>query len=111
MSRLSVRAVLAAMRKNGYEKNYGDYITRKGNKLFACALGQAALNIDPANPAPAFLDSRLSKLFHKPGVGEDLSTFIVHKNDDTEMTVPEIADAAEQWLINNGFDLETPVFI
>jgi hypothetical protein len=106
----TLQDVISAIRKNGYTKAKGAYINYKGetNKILsACALGQGSLNLGiPAGR----LDRALGKIWGEKS-GINLSSVIVYKNDESDMTIPEIADVAEQWLIENEIPLDTPIFV
>lgn len=91
MANTTVRDVFNAMEKNGYRKARGifyrrskasKYASKLGPIISACAIGQAALNL---NIPPNVLQHALTFVDHR------LTTEIIRLNDTTTKTVPEIA--------------------
>jgi hypothetical protein len=88
---VTYREFIAAIRKNGYKQGYGAFIRGiRGEEVSACALGQAAINLDVS---PIILSSKYmsSKAFNKPN--------IINMNDHRKMPLSEIADEVEKWAI------------
>jgi hypothetical protein len=99
MRRIKLRTVVNAIRKNGYPKIRGQFTSRKWNRETfqyeisgGCAIGQAAINLGGVDA------STLSA--NMPNV---VARAIVHMNDHTPLSLPEIADGIEEkyaWLMD-----------
>lgn len=100
----TVQDVINAIRKDGYAQAFGELVEydSEGNILEACAVGQAALNLD-INPDdlmtqlddmelhPNGKDSELSEI-------STLSGLIIHYNDSKKYPLSKIADLLERKL-------------
>jgi hypothetical protein len=79
-----------AIEKNGLKKIQGQYIKYDDTPIVpiaGCALGQAAINLGVDY---ASLDGRIDTISHR------LRQMIVDLNDETELSLPEIAYAVRQ---------------
>lgn len=89
--RLLVSQVFDAMEKNGLPQCTGDFVRygNDGKPVMACALGQAALNLEV--DAESLYDS-LNDLHPALFIGDDISKW----NDFTSMNVQQIARKARE---------------
>jgi hypothetical protein len=88
MRRLKVRTVVKAIRKNGLTKIKGQYLKygylHSEQPTAGCAIGQAAYNLG-VNAANLYT-----------GLPDYLAAYIVSLNDETDKTLPQIADEVEK---------------
>ncbi len=95
---LTLRELFAAIRKNGYPKIKrlyarfapleGDYPENTASLMVAgCAIGQAAANLNQLKYGSCILGGAL---------GTNLHTTITILNDETDLTLSEIADQLEK---------------
>lgn len=91
MKTVTLRQVLEAIQKNGLpkiQKQYFMYNDTDGKANGACAIGQAAINL---NVSPASLRREFADLV----IGDDYTDImaqIVYDNDNTDMTFEELAN-------------------
>lgn len=106
-----VQDVINAIRKNGYPQVVG-YL---GNKYGACAIGQAALNLDVE--AQALTDQLGNMKLVSNGQDDDLvsisdlANLIIHYNDRKKLTCTQIADLLERKLpaAIKGWEVGEPI--
>lgn len=94
VTEITLRELIDAMEKNGWKKARGTFFrnakrhsinsdfVKRDQVVYACAIGQAALNLGVTPPMIGFSGDTLGK--------------IAKKNDTTGMTVPEIAQWARE---------------
>ncbi len=106
MRTVTVADIIEAIRQNGLPKYHGNFYYFNGASRSyryssaqveaACALGQAAINLNVAanqlwqglNDLNIFIDLETKALGH----------YIAHLNDDTELTLQQIADRLDSEL-------------
>lgn len=105
MKKFTLREVFAAIRKNGYKKAYGTYIRTNnglpaGKVISACAIGQAALNL---NVSPSVLADSLHKfkatmggVFGPYDIPLESRIFSLNDSETEDLSLPEIADTVEK---------------
>jgi len=102
MKEVTVSDILDAIERNGLPKAKGEYFHRDTSEKIvgACALGQAAFNLDIS---PSDLDSKLTYI-KEDDVDEyryNLSSYIVDLNDNGNYSFEEIARRVRQKFSNS----------
>jgi len=90
--KVTLLEIAEAMQKNGYKKGKRSYVQGAGDKIEACAIGQAALNlgVDPHNLEAELNRIEVFGLNSLLGVSLNLGASIIQMNDSTDMSVGEI---------------------
>lgn len=115
MREITVKDLVEAIRKDGYEQAFGHYIVYKNKDGYAssypsfgyeitaaCALGQAGLNL---NVEPMKLQRGFGKLARHRA---DDFPYIARLNDQDKLPLDKIADSVEEWAIKNN-ELDTVI--
>lgn len=95
---LTLQIIIDAIRKNGLQQAYGRFFELKNTKIIkACALGQAAINIDPENPKGVEIQLALNDIGRYLDLQLDVSlgNYVVDLNDVDKLSFAKIADKLE----------------
>lgn len=103
-TKLTVRDVVEAIEKNGYQQISGMYVGNLNGQLAGCAIGQAAINLgvdaDSLSDALSYVERKRKDL-------NPLDAYIIWLNDKRGKSTKEIAAAVrEQWA--DQLDKELP---
>lgn len=106
MREIKVKDFIAAIRQNGWPQTFGKYYEYGDTHPFksfdsesvvaACAMGQAALNL---NVGATGLHLKYNLLEKVAPIGYPR---IASLNDREKLPLPKIADKVEEWAINNN---------
>jgi len=109
---VTAQDVSAAIRKDGYEQGFGHYVYNFRDKITACAIGQASLNLDVdvdeirdalyGTHIKALCPNKADCSYSYRGLAEFLDGLVIHLNDHHKWTLEQIADWLDGVLATKG---------